>query len=228
MENLERLERLIGRPSLEKLKNAHVAVFGVGGVGGMLAEALARSGIGEITIVDRDIVAESNLNRQVIAFTDTIGRPKVEVMAELIRRINPEIKVHALSEFFLPDNSAGYDFKSFDYVADAVDTVTAKLEIITKCKEAGTPVISCMGTGNKLDPSRLKIADITETSICPLARVMRKELKKRDITDVTVCYSDEPPLVKTADAPGTCMVVPASAGLLMAGEIIGNLIDEGK
>lgn len=226
MENLERLERLLGQSAVEKLNNSHVAVFGVGGVGGMLVEALARSGIGELTIVDRDVVSESNLNRQVVAFTDTVGRPKVEVMAEMIRRINPEIKVHALQEFFLPSNSDEFDFSSFDYVADAVDTVTAKLEIIACSKKCNVPVISCMGTGNKLNPSGLKIADISETSICPLARVMRKELKKRDISDVTVCYSDEPPLVKTSEAPGTVMVVPAVAGLLIAGEIIKQLISD--
>lgn len=228
MENLERLERLLGSAAVEKLKHSHVAVFGTGGVGGMLVEALARSGIGELTIVDRDVVAESNLNRQIIAFTNTIGRPKVEVLSEMIKRINPEIKVHAVQEFFLPSNSDMFDFKTFSYVADAVDTVTAKLEIISKAKEAEVPVISCMGTGNKLNPSKLRISDISETSICPLARVMRKELKKRNITDVSVCYSDEMPLVKTPEAPGTVMVVPAAAGLLIAGEIIRNLTAEEK
>lgn len=228
MENLERLERLLGASAVRKLNNSHVAVFGTGGVGGMLVEALARSGVGELTIVDRDVVSESNLNRQVVAFTDTIGQPKVKVLEDLIKRMNPQIRVHAIQEFFLPANSHDFAFESFDYVADAVDTVTAKLEIIARAKECNVPVISCMGTGNKINPSRLKIADISETNICPLARVMRKELKKREITDVTVCYSDEAPLVKTPEAPGTVMVVPATAGLLMAGEIIRNLIAEDK
>ena len=181
MERSIRTEMLIGEEKMNRLQNAHVAVFGIGGVGGFVVEALARAGVGTLTLVDRDTVSESNLNRQIIALTSTIGRDKVDVMKERISLINPECQVNARKCFYLPDTADSFDFTEYDYIVDAVDTVTAKLELVVRAKEAGTPIISCMGTGNKLDPSQFEICDISKTSVCPLARVMRRELKKRDI-----------------------------------------------
>lgn len=221
---------LIGNEAFSKLQDSHVIVFGVGGVGGYVVEALVRSGIGELTIVDNDTVSESNLNRQVIALHSTVGKPKVQVLKERILDINPDCRVNALQSFFLPENSSGFNFSEYDYVVDAIDTVTAKIEIIRKAKEAGVPVISSMGTGNKLDPSRFQIADISKTSVCPLARVMRRELKARGITKVKVLFSTEESAGVVTDssagrhAPASIAFVPPSAGLLIASEVVRDLI----
>ena len=178
---------------MEKLKASHVAIFGIGGVGGYVAEALARSGVGAFTLVDNDTVCLSNLNRQIIATEDTIGSYKAEVMKERILSIHPEARVEVRKCFFLPENADSFDFRCYSYVVDAIDTVTAKLELVLRAREAGVPVISSMGTGNKLDPARLRIADIYETSVCPLARVMRRELRRRGIDKLKVLYSEEEP-----------------------------------
>ena len=189
-----RTERLLGREAMEKLQNARVAVFGIGGVGGYVVEALARSGVGALDIIDNDQVSLTNRNRQIIALESTVGRDKTEVMEQRIHEINPECRVYTHTCFFLPETADEFDFSQYDYVVDAVDTVTAKLAIILACRAAGTPVVSSMGTGNKLDPSRFRISDIYETSIDPLARVMRKELKKRGIDYLKVVWSDETPI----------------------------------
>ena len=238
-----RTERLLGRDNIEKLSNARVALFGIGGVGGYVAEALARSGIGSFVLVDDDSVALSNLNRQIIALESTLGRDKVEVMKERILGINPYAVVEAKKCFFLPENAADFDLSSCTYVVDAVDTVTAKLCIIEEAKKAGVPVISSMGTGNKLDPTRLEVADIYETSICPLARVMRRELKKRGIESLKVVYSREEPLrpsgtllpeegrdhdKKRRSIPGSTAFVPPAAGLIIASCVVRDIIaDQG-
>lgn len=238
-----RTERLLGRDNIEKLSNARVAVFGVGGVGGYVAEALARSGIGHFVLIDDDSVALSNLNRQIIALESTIGRNKVDVMKETILEINPVAVVDAKKCFFLPENASEFDFKSYSYVVDAVDTVTAKLSIIEEAKKAGVPVISSMGTGNKLDPTRLEVADIYETSICPLARVMRRECKKRGIESLKVVYSKEETIrasygspsndeqkelsehdKKRRSIPGSTAFVPPAAGLIIASCVVKDII----
>lgn len=190
-ERFSRTEMLLGADAMEQLKNAHVAVFGVGGVGGYTAEALVRSGIGKLTLVDSDTVAESNINRQIIATTKTIGRYKTEVMKERALDINPEIEVEEHRCFFLPENAGEFDFTKYDYVVDAVDTVTAKLALIEAAKEAGVPIISCMGAGNKLNPGMFEITDLYKTSVCPLAKVMRRECKLRGIKKLKVLYSKE-------------------------------------
>ena len=229
---LERTEMILGSESVKRLASSRVIVFGIGGVGGYVCEALVRSGIGAMDIVDNDSVAESNLNRQIIATTDTIGMAKTEAMKERLLSIDPELKLTAHQCFFLPENSYEFDFGLYDYVVDAVDTVTAKLEIIMKAKAAGVPVISSMGTGNKLDPAALEIADIYKTSVCPLARVMRRELKERGVDRLKVVYSKEEPL-KPAESseptqrravPGSFAPVPAAAGLIIASEVIRDLI----
>lgn len=181
-ERFQRTGMLIGENGLKRLSGCHVAVFGIGGVGGYVVEALVRCGIGEFTLVDKDVVSMSNLNRQIIALESTVGRMKTRVMKERIEEINPNALVHTRETFFLPDNSHTFPFESFDYVVDAVDTVTAKIELIVKCQELGIPIISSMGTGNKMDPSKLRTADIYKTSVCPMARVMRRELKSRGIS----------------------------------------------
>jgi tRNA A37 threonylcarbamoyladenosine dehydratase len=193
-ERLIRTEMIYGPEGIARLQASRVAVFGIGGVGGYVIEALARSGVGTIDIVDFDRVDQSNINRQIIATTETVGRYKTEVMAERIRLIAPSCRVNTWQTFFLPDTQDQFDFHAYDYVADAIDTVTGKLLIIEKAKEAGVPVISCMGTGNKTDPSALELADIYETSICPLARVMRRECKRRGIESLKVVYSREKPV----------------------------------
>ncbi len=193
-EEFIRTELLLGNGATEKLSKAKVAVFGVGGVGGYVCEALVRSGVGSFEIVDDDTIALSNLNRQIIALHSTVGRSKVEVMKERMLDINRDVKVNARKCFFLPQNADEFPFEEYDYVVDAVDTVTAKLEIIMRAKQYNVPVISAMGAGNKLDPGRFRIADIYDTEICPLARVMRKELKKRNIDSLKVVYSDEMPI----------------------------------
>ncbi len=228
-ESMERTAYLIGEEGIARLADLHVAVFGIGGVGGYVAEALGRAGIGALTLVDKDTVSVSNINRQIIATYDTVGRPKTEVMAERLRTINPEMTVECRECFFLPDTADAFDFTGYDYVIDAVDTVTAKLELVKRSQEAGVPVISCMGTGNKLDPSRFEITDIGKTSVCPLAKVMRRELKKRGITKLKVLYSKEEPIKHEAGAvPGSISFVPSVAGLMIAGEVIKDLLREEK
>lgn len=194
-----RSRMLLGDKAMEKLAHSRVAVFGIGGVGGYVVEALARSGVGELDIIDNDTVALSNLNRQIIATMDTVGRNKVDVMTERILSINPAAVVHAHKCFYLPETARDFDFREYDYVVDAIDTVTGKIQLILQAKEAGVPVISAMGAGNKLDPSRFEVADIYETSIDPLARVMRRELKKRGVESLKVVYSKEKPLVPSPE-----------------------------
>ncbi len=227
-----RTELLLGADGMEKLRNARVAVFGVGGVGGYAVEALVRSGVGEIDIFDSDTVALTNLNRQIIAAHDTVGRYKVDVMKERALSINPDIKVNAHRCFFMPDNAGEYDFSVYSYIVDAIDTVTGKIEIITRAAGANVPVISCMGAGNKLNPAMLEVADIYETSVCPLARVMRRELKQRGIKKLKVVYSKEEPIkplpsdeqTEKRTVPGSTAFVPSVAGLIAASEVIKDLI----
>lgn len=224
-ERFLRTGMLIGDDGLEKLSKSHVAVFGVGGVGGYVIEALARCGVGELTLIDKDVVSMSNLNRQIIALESTIGQPKTEVMKARIAQICPQLVVHTHETFFLPENSSEFDFTSYDYVVDAVDTVTAKIEIIMKAQAAGVPVISSMGTGNKLDPSKLQIADIYKTSMCPLAKVMRRELKHRGVKHLNVVYSTEAPAANHR-TPGSMAFVPGTAGLLLASKVVRDLLGE--
>lgn len=228
-ESMERTAYLIGEDGVALLERKHVALFGVGGVGGYVAEALGRAGVGTLTLVDKDTVSVSNINRQIIATYDTVGLRKTEVMATRLRSINPEIRVECRDCFFLPDTAEEFDFTEYDYVVDAVDTVTAKLELVKRAQEAGVPILSCMGTGNKLDPGRFEIADISETSVCPLAKVMRRELKKRGISRLKVLYSKEEPIKHEAGAvPGSISFVPPVAGLMIAGEVIKDLLREEK
>lgn len=227
-----RTEMLLGSVAMEKLKNSKVALFGVGGVGGNVAEALARSGIGRIDLIDNDSVSPSNINRQIIATTETIGKMKTEVMKSRIKEINPDAEVNTFNIFILPENINDFDFSVYDYVVDAIDTVSGKLAIIQKCSELGIPVISSMGTGNKLDPTMFEITDIYKTSVCPLARVMRTELKKRGIKKLKVLYSKETPIKPKSEQigengkviPGSVSFVPSVAGLIIGGEVIKDLI----
>ncbi len=221
-EQFSRTSLLLGEEAIEKLNNSKVLIFGVGGVGGYVAEALARSGVGSVTIVDKDTVSESNINRQIIALHSTVGRDKVDVLKERMLDINPDMKVDARKCFFLPDNAKDFDFTQYDYVVDAVDTVTAKLQIIVQADEAGVPVISAMGAGNKVCPEMFEIADIYKTEMCPLAKVMRKELKQRGIKKLKVVYSKEAPVYK-GEVPGSIAFAPSVAGLLMAGEVVKDL-----
>ena len=256
MENqFSRTERLFGAPAMERLKAARVAVFGIGGVGGYVAEALARSGVYKLDLIDKDEVSLTNLNRQIIALHSTIGRAKVDVMKERILDINPEAEVRTYQCFYLPETRDQFDFSQYDYVVDAVDTVTAKLQLIMQAKERNVPIICSMGAGNKVVPTNFEVADISETSVCPLARVMRQECKKRGIRDVKVVYSKEKPVnkgdkldvnkgdnlkcsnngdspVKSTNvelkgngiAPASCAFVPSVAGLIIAAEVIKDLI----
>lgn len=226
MENqFSRTELLLGKESLERLKNARVAVFGIGGVGGHVLEALVRSGVGTVDIIDNDKVCLSNLNRQIIATHKTLGRYKVDAAQQRMNEINPEAVIHKHNTFFLPETAEQFDFTQYDYVADAIDTVTGKIELVLRAKEAGTPVISSMGAGNKMDPAAFEVADIYETSVCPLARVMRRELKKRGVERLKVVYSKEQAMIPEGSPriPGSNAFVPAVAGLIMAGEIIKDL-----
>ncbi|MCM1245433.1 MAG: tRNA threonylcarbamoyladenosine dehydratase [Roseburia sp.] len=224
-DEFERSRLLLGEEALELLGKKTVAVFGVGGVGGYVAEALARTGVGTLHLIDNDKVSVSNINRQIIALHSTVGRYKTEVMKERIMDINPQAEVIVHNCFFLPENADSFSFSGYDHVVDAVDTVTAKLEIIVRAEKAGVPVISSMGAGNKLDPSRFEVADIYETSVCPLARVMRRELKKRNVKKLKVVYSKEEPIKQRV--PGSVAFVPSVAGLLIAGEVIRELIVAG-
>jgi len=234
MENqFERLELLLGAEAIDKLKASKVAIFGIGGVGGYVTEALARSGVGSFVLVYNDEVSITNLNRQIIALHSTVGRPKVEVMAERIMDINPEAKVEVKKCFFLPENADEFDFASYDYVADCVDTVAAKVEIISRAKEAGIPIISSMGAGGKLHPEMFEVADISKTTVCPLAKVMRRELRNRGINNVKVVFSKEEPIKNLVGGqadpetgrhvPGSSAFTPSVAGLIMASEIVKDL-----
>lgn len=225
-----RTELLFGKEKMEILKNSRVAVFGIGGVGGYVVEVLARSGIGCLDIIDRDTVSQSNINRQIIATIDTIGKYKVDVAKERILSINPNATVNTYNTFFMPDTSHIFDFTKYDYVVDAIDTVTGKLELIQKCFDANIPVISSMGAGNKLDPTAFQVADISKTSVCPLAKVMRRELKKRGINHLKVVYSTEQPLTPLVQneeqgkrIPGSNAFVPSAVGLIIGGEVVKDL-----
>ena len=234
-----RVENLVGEKAYRKLENASVAVFGVGGVGGYAVEALARSGVGRIALFDSDTIDESNVNRQIIADYGTLGGDKVSVMKERLTAINPNIKVDCYKVFYLPENADEFDLSAYDYVVDAVDTVSAKLEIIARAKALGVPVISCMGTGGKIHPEMLKVSVVEKTSGCPLARVMRRELKARGISGVKVVYSEETvsfeksegEMLKKADgktAPPSMIFVPAVAGLMLAREVVFDIINGEK
>ena len=234
-----RTQLLLGADGLEKLRNARVAVFGLGGVGGYAVEALARSGVGQLDLVDDDVINLTNLNRQVLALHSTIGMPKVEAAKRRILDIDPTIQVRTYQTFYLPETAGEFDFSMYDYVVDAIDTVTGKLELIAQAKSAGVPIISCMGTGNKLDPADFRVSDISKTRGCALARIMRKECAKRGIKGVKVVWSEELPLEPHIDPsadpeshregssrralPGSTAFVPGVAGLIMAGEVIRDL-----
>ena len=230
-EEFIRTSLLIGEDAVERLKNSRVIVFGVGGVGGFVIEALARAGVGSISMVDHDTVSLSNINRQIVADHTTVGRLKDDVMKERINRINPECNIIVHDCFYLPENADEFDFTQYDYIVDAVDTVTAKIEIIMQAKSCGTKIISSMGTGNKLDPTKFEVTDIFKTSVCPLAKVMRRELKKRGVKSLKVLYSTEMPHKQTIIAegekrpvPGSISFVPSAAGLIIAGEVIKELM----
>ncbi len=218
-----RTELLLGERAMEKLSRARVAVFGIGGVGGHVVEALARSGVGALDLIDKDTVSISNVNRQIIALQSTIGRYKADVMKERVMDINPDCRVEAHRCFYLPETSAEFNFSDYTYVVDAVDTVTAKLELIVRAEEAGVPIISSMGAGNKLNPAAFEVADIYRTTVCPLARVMRRELKKRGILHLKVIYSKEEPIKIGAEVPGSTAFVPSAAGLLIASEVVKDI-----
>ena len=234
-----RTELLLGPEAMDALRRARVIVFGVGGVGGYAVEALARSGVGHIDVVDDDVVSLSNVNRQVIATTSTVGLPKVEVMARRILDINPNCDVTAHQCFYLPQTANLFDFSAYDYVVDAVDTVTAKLQLVARAKEAGTPIICSMGAANKLDPTAFRVADVDKTSICPLARIMRKEARKRRLGHFKVVFSTEPALKprqpddvaaelrqgsSNRSLPGSVAFVPPAAGIALAAEVVRDLV----
>ena len=240
----QRFEMLIGADGLLKLRNARIAIFGLGGVGGYVAEALARSGIGSMDLIDNDRIVLSNINRQIIALHSTLGQTKVEAAATRIRDINPSIALKLYQSFYLPDHRDQFDFKAYDYVVDCIDTVTAKLDLVMQCRAAGTPIICALGTGNKLDPAKLELSDISETSVCPLARIMRKELRRRGVEHLKVVWSREVPLEplfqplqepepaegpeaygnKRRSIPGSSPFVPPAAGLLIASAVVRDLL----
>lgn len=239
-EQFSRTELLLGSEAMERLSRARVAVFGVGGVGGYVVEALVRSGVGAIDLIDNDKVCLSNLNRQIIATRSSVGQYKVDVMRDRIMDINPDCRVEVYRCFYLPENQDQFDFKNYDYVVDAVDTVTAKIALVMQAQETGTPVISSMGAGNKLNPAEFEVTDIYKTSVCPLAKVMRRELKKRGIKKLKVVYSKEEPLTPLAGVavaagqefkaakrratPGSTAFVPSVAGLIIASEVVKDLV----
>ena len=225
MSRFDRTKMLIGEEASQTLKSKRVAVFGVGGVGGYTVEALARSGVGTLDLIDKDVVDETNINRQIIALDSTVGKPKVEVAKERCLDINPEMTVNTHQVFYLPETADQFDFSEYDYVVDAIDTVTGKLQLIEAAKKANVPVISSMGAGNKLDPTQFEVADISETSVCPLAKVMRKELRARDIESLKVVYSKEMPIKVNGDSPGSVSFVPSVVGLIIASEVIKDLIN---
>ena len=236
MEAFSRTELLLGKQAMEKLKNATVAVFGLGGVGGYTLEALARSGVGNLVLVDHDTISLTNINRQLLATRSTVGMDKVEAARQRVLDIDPSIRVTVRKEFYGPDTAATFDFSQYDYVVDAIDTVTGKLALVQAAQAAGTPIICCLGTGNKLDPSKFQITDISKTSVCPLARIMRKECAKRGIRHLKVLFSTEDPIATDPASiteelpqgrralPGSVAFVPSVAGLMIAGEVIKDLI----
>ena len=238
MNEFIRTELLLGEKAMNKLKNSRIAVFGIGGVGGYAVEALARSGVGALDLIDDDVVNMSNINRQIIALRSTVGLPKVDVAAARVRDINPDCDIRIYKTFYTPETAGGFDFSLYDYVIDAIDTVTGKLGLVTQAAAAGTPIISSMGAGNKLDPTAFRVGDIYSTSVCPLARVMRRELKKRGIKRLKVVWSDEEALTPLPDdssdsgahqkrqTPGSTAFVPSVAGLIIAGEVIKDLAKE--
>ena len=221
----ERTERIMGGEALSRLAEAHVAVFGLGGVGGHAAEALARAGVGALSLIDMDTVDETNLNRQLVALRSTIGRNKTDVLAERIADIDPDCRVTKYTMFYLPETADAIDISRFDYVIDAVDTVAAKICLVEKAREAGVPIICSMGTGNRLDPSKLTVTDISKTSVDPLAKVMRVELRKRGIEHQPVVFSEELPVKTGTRAPGSASFVPAAAGLLLASHVVRELTE---
>lgn len=233
MDYFVRTKRLLGEEAIDRLSKCKVAVFGIGGVGGYVVEALVRSGIGSISIIDNDEVCVSNINRQIIATNSTIGRYKVDVMKERILDINPEVKVSVYKQFYLPDDN-NFVFDGYDYIVDAIDTITGKIGLVMEAKNHGIPIISSMGAGNKLDPTAFKVADIYDTKVCPLAKVMRRELKKRGIEKLKVVYSEEEAITpydfqdtssqgQKRQSPGSIAFVPSVVGLIMAGEVIKDL-----
>lgn len=222
-----RTEQLLGADAVERLRTSRVALFGLGGVGSFTAEALARAGVGHLLLVDGDNVAPSNLNRQLVALHSTLGQPKADVMAARIRDISPAVRVDARRAFYLPENADDFDLAGFDYVIDAVDTVAAKVELAVRARAVGVPLVSCMGAGNKLDPARFEVADLFATSVCPLCKAMRKALKARGVTALTVVYSRETPAV-ACRPPGSVSFVPAVAGLILAGVVIRALAAGGR
>lgn len=240
----QRTEMLIGKEALDKLKNSKVAVFGIGGVGSYTVEALARTGVGNLVLIDSDTICVSNINRQIHANTETVGRPKVEVMKERIQLINPEAQVTTYQALYNAETAEQLLSEDYDYVVDAIDMVTSKIDLIVRCKEKGIPIMSAMGAANKLDPTQLEVTDLYKTSVCPLAKVMRHELKKRGVKKLKVVYSKEPALTPTqpeptgeAPAPGTWVrrqipasvaFVPSVSGLIIAGEVVKDLIDYSK
>ena len=236
MQKFLRTEMLLGSDAVEKLKNSRVAVFGIGGVGGYALEALVRAGVGEIDIIDSDCVAVSNINRQILATTETVGQLKVDVAEARAKEINPEVKINKYPLFYLPETADLFDFRNYDYVIDAIDTVSGKMELVKRANEVGTPIICSMGTGNKLDPTAFEVADIYKTSVCPLAKVMRGLCKKSGIKHLKVVYSKEMPItpydiegaeqkgVSGRTSPASCSFVPPVAGFILAGEVIKDLI----
>ena len=250
LNQFSRTELLFGKEAMEKLADSRVAVFGIGGVGGYTVEALVRSGVGKLDLIDDDKVCLTNLNRQIIATRSTVGKYKVDVMKDRILDINPKAEVNVHKCFYLPETKDEFDFSQYDYVVDAVDTVTAKISLVMKCQEMNIPLISCMGAGNKMDASAFKVADIYKTKVCPLAKVMRRELKKRGVKKLKVVYSEEKPMTPIEDendncknhcicppgvqrtclqrrsVPGSMAFVPAVAGLIIAGEVVKDIIAE--
>lgn len=250
LNQFSRTELLLGAAAMERLRGSRVAVFGIGGVGGYTVEALARSGVGTLDLIDDDKVCLTNINRQIIATRKTVGQNKVDVARDRILEINPDAVVHTHQTFYMPDTAAQFDFTQYDYIVDAIDTVTGKIELVEQANQAGVPIISSMGAGNKLDASAFEVADIYQTSICPLARILRRELKKRGIRKLKVVYSKEPamtPIEEEANScrtscicppntarkctqrrqvPGSTAFVPAVAGLIMAGEVIRDLVKD--
>jgi tRNA A37 threonylcarbamoyladenosine dehydratase len=235
IEQFSRTQILLGEEAMEKLYRARVAVFGIGGVGGYVVEALARCGVGQLDLIDSDTVSVSNINRQILATHSTVGKLKVDAAKDRVLDINPNCVVRTYPCFYLPDTADQFDFTQYDYIVDAIDTVTGKLQLVERAVEAGTPIICSMGTGNKLDASAFQVADISKTSVCPLARIMRKELKKRGINHVKVVYSQEDALTPVGaeeemkllgkrQIPGSTAFVPGAAGLILAGEVIRDLI----
>ena len=247
LNQFSRTELLLGKDGMERLKNARVAVFGIGGVGGYTVEALARSGVGTLDLIDDDKVCLTNLNRQIIATRKTVGKYKVDVAKERILEINPDAVVHTYKMFYMPDTADQFDFSQYDYVVDAIDTVTGKIELVMQAQKSNTPIISCMGAGNKMDASAFEVADIYKTKVCPLAKVMRRELKKRGVKKLKVVYSEEQPTrpiedmaiscrtncicppgaehkcTERRDIPGSVAFVPSVAGLIIAGEVVKDL-----